>query len=212
MAILDTLSSRTGDETQQSNRSTAERCLEDPSLLAAMAEALSGKEAALLGDCAEVMTIVASQKPGLVAPYITCIVPLLSSRTTKVRWEAMHAFSLVAHLVPEAAGAVLEQLQAMIQTDKSTIVRDYATDALGNLARADRESASAVYPLLQEALLAADGKHAGRALAGLLHVVTMVPELADEVRIIAEAYAGHSKPVVRRAVKALVKTCDLNRR
>src|SRR3569832_2768378 len=131
MTIINALSSRTGDRTQQSNRVVAQRCIDDPSLLIPIAEALKGKDDALLGDCSEVLTLVAERKPELVVPYISLSVTLLSSRTTKVRWEAMHALSLVAHLVPETAESILKQLQAIIQTDKSTIVRDYATDTLG---------------------------------------------------------------------------------
>ncbi|MWC28575.1 hypothetical protein [Paenibacillus sp. MMS18-CY102] len=210
--IIGSLSSRTGDRTQQSNQAVAEQCLADPALLMPIAEALSGKDNALVGDCCEVMALVAAQQPELVAPYTSLIVALLSSKTTKVRWEAMHAFSLAVHLVPETAVGMLTQLQAIIQTDKSVIVRDYATDALGNMARANREAAQSAYPLLREALLAMDGKHAGRALAGLCHVIASVPALAIEARAIAEGYLEHGKPVVRKAAKALAKACDKSSR
>jgi hypothetical protein len=105
---------------------------------------------------------------------------LLRHTTTRVRWEAMHALALVAAL---------------------------AADRM--LAQAGEAAAVQVYPLLQEALTAAGGKHAGRALAALAHVARSAPALAPEIAQHARDYADHAKPVVRKAAKALLRAVQL---
>lgn len=63
MSILQQLSSQSGDRTANSNKAAAARCLAEPALLAEIAALLTTREAALLGDCAEVMTMSLQEKP-----------------------------------------------------------------------------------------------------------------------------------------------------
>jgi hypothetical protein len=134
---------------------------------------------------------------------------LLRHTTTRVRWEAMHALALVAALAADRMLALLPMLGELLRRDASTIVRDYAVDALGGIAQAGEAAAAQVYPLLQEALTAAGGKHAGRALAALAHVARSAPALAPEIAQHARDYADHAKPVVRKAAKALLRAVQL---
>ncbi|RPI91854.1 MAG: hypothetical protein EHM39_14155, partial [Chloroflexi bacterium] len=69
MSILSQLSSQTGDRTEASNKEVAVICLQMPDFLAEIAASLGSKDAALAGDCAEVMTQVAQERPELVAPF-----------------------------------------------------------------------------------------------------------------------------------------------
>jgi len=99
MGIIDQLSSRTGDRTSQSNREAATRCLAEPALFADIVGALSCENVLsvdyrLLGDCAEVCTMVAEVRPELVAPHAALLPPLLDHKKARVRWEAMHALAL----------------------------------------------------------------------------------------------------------------------
>jgi hypothetical protein len=66
-------------------------------------------------------------------------------------------------------------------SDASTIVRDYAVDAVGAYAGTSRAAAEAAYPILQAALAAWGGKHAARALQGLAQVAAAAPELRGRV-------------------------------
>ena len=61
-------------------------CLVTPKLLKEIVAGLAGREAALIGDCAEVLTEVARKRPDLVAPFASKLVPLLVPKTTCVRW------------------------------------------------------------------------------------------------------------------------------
>jgi len=68
MSILDGLSSSLGARSEAPNLQAAARCLAQPALLKELAAGLSGPDAALAGDCAEVLTHVAETRPDLVAP------------------------------------------------------------------------------------------------------------------------------------------------
>lgn len=203
--VVKQLSSQVGDQTQYANRVVVSQCLDNPTLLDEVAEALSGNNVKLLGDCCEVMTKVAESKPELVTPYVDLLVPLLSHKTTRVRWETMHTLALAAELIPDKLKALVPRLIEIIEKDSSTIVRDYAVDALGNMAKADEDAARTAYPALKKALYVWEGKHLGRALTGLCSVVISMPLVAAETLQLANEYAEHGKPVVRKAAKALIK-------
>lgn len=213
MSLINRLSSQIGDKTQQGNVAVAERIMADPSgsgleEVAAALESPAGQDAAFLGDCCEVLTKVAERQPERVAPYAPRLLPLLGHKTTRVRWEAMHALALTAERVPDLMAGALPTIAELIRRDASTIVRDYAVDTFGNMARAGEAAARQAYPVLREALRAADGKHAGRALAGLCHAVQAAPDLALEALQTAHEYADHAKPAVRKAAKALLKAAQ----
>lgn len=205
MQILHQLSSQIGSKNQAANEAAAVQCLAEPALLDEIAEGLRSNQANLIGDCAEVMTMVAARRPDLVAPYVDLLAALLSHRTTRVRWEAMHAIALAAELVPDEVVRRLPQLEQMLRTDKSIIVRDYAVEALGNAAKAGAETAEQVYPLLKEAVYLWESRHVGRVLTGLCHVMASAPALAAEIAPFGQEFADHSKGTVRKAAKALSK-------
>lgn len=97
----------------------------------------------------------------------------------------------------------------IIRTDSSIIVRDYATDAVGNYAAIARSAAEKAYPLLQEALTVWGSNHAGHALQGLANMAALLPELHDELYNIAEEYSLSDKGVVRKAAKDLTKALEM---
>lgn len=205
MSILTRLSSQVGDRSEYSNRKVVLQCLEDPLLLDEIAAGLTGKDAALIGDCAEVMTHVAAQHPEWVAPYAPALSALIGHKKTRVRWEAMHALALVAASVPAIIASLLPTLAGLIRSDPSVIVRDYATDAIAGYAATGKPAAAEAYPLLKDALGVWGGKHAGHALKGLACVAALAPELREEIGAIAAEYSQSGRTVVRKAAKELLK-------
>lgn len=205
MSILNQLSSQTGDRTEYSNRKVVVLCLDDPGLLVDIAAGLKHPEAAIVGDCAEVLTHVAEYHPKWVAPFAQELTPLLSHRNTRVRWEAMHALALVASLIPEVIAPLLPQLTEMLRTDKSVIVRDFATDTISGYASTGEQAARAAFPVLVEMLTLWNGKQAGHALIGMIAVSKHLPDKHSELSHIAEEFSAFPRPVVRKAAQALKK-------
>lgn len=205
MSILSQLSSQLGTRNQAANEAVAAQALASPELLDEIAEGLRSTQADLLGDAAEVMTMVAQRQPALIVAYVEPLIALLGHKATRVRWEAMHALALVADRVPARIIALRPQLEAILRSDTSIIVRDYAIDALGNAAKADAATAQQLFPLLKEAAYLWESRHVGHALAGLAHAVTSEPALAPEAAPIAQGFADHPKGTVRKTAKALAK-------
>ena len=207
MSLLEQLSSQVGDRSEEANREAAALCLADPSLLAEIAAGLQSKDAALIGDCAEVLTMVAQERPAWVALYAPALSALLGHKHTRTRWEATHALALVADLAPAPAviAPLLPQLAETLRKDKSVIVRDYTVAMLGRYGRTSADAARAALPLLQEALTLWDGKQAGRALNALAEVAQRLPSQAAEMRAIGQQYSSHPRSSVSKAAKQLLK-------
>jgi hypothetical protein len=208
MTIVSRLSSQIGDKTEEGNRIVAQECLQNPNLLEEIKEGLSSKDKALIGDCAEVMTKVAEVKPELVAPYSDDLLPLLSSKTTRVRWEAIHAISFITTYIPDQISLLLPKLKELITADKSTIVRDYSVQTICNYADVGKKEALTAFPILKESLTLWEGKHRGRILNGFLNVCNQAPECILEIRGIAEEYVEDNRSGVKKAAKALIKAID----
>jgi HEAT repeat protein len=208
MSIICLLSSQVGDRTEATNREAAQRCIAEPALLGEIAESLGSRDAALAGDCAEVMTKAAEVDPALIMPYAEPLTALLAHKTTRVRWEAMHALALASPGLSDVLLPLLPRLSEMLRKDGSTIVRDYAVDALGGLGAAGQQQAEAVYPLLREAVTLWQGKHLARVLDAMANVARQAPELALEIVGLGYDYADHAKPTVKKAARRLIRSIE----
>jgi hypothetical protein len=194
-----------GDRTEASNRKVVRQCLENHLLLDEVVAGLQAPEAALVGDCAEVLTEVARDNPTLVVPYSDSLSALLVHKNSRVRWEATHALALIATSAPAKISLLVPILVQLIRTDHSVIVRDHATDALANYASTGAAAAECVYPYLIEMLTLWDGKQAGHALQGLTYAVPFLPSRYDELNVIAAEYSLSERAVVRKAARRLHK-------
>jgi hypothetical protein len=140
-----------------------------------------------------------------VAPFAKQIATLLSHKNTQARWEAAHALSYVAALVPSVISSVLGRFEELIEKDESIIVRDYSVDAVSNFAKTGKREAEKAYPMLVKALLLWNGKHAHHAFPGLERVVKFMPNLKKEVIAQVEPFTNEKRAVVCKAAKSLLK-------
>jgi hypothetical protein len=205
MTLLNRLSSAIGVKTQNPNREAADACVHDPKLLEDIAAGLAGQNPAIVGDCAEVMAKVAEASPLLIAPYIGRLAPLLTHKTTRVRWESAHAISLAAPYSPQHLFPLLRTLTKLLRDDPSVVVRDYAVDALIGYGATGDDAAELVFPPLRDAFAAWNGKQLARILGGLPRLAAAAPSLARDLRQVALFYAGDSRTAVRESALALQK-------
>ncbi len=210
MSLLDQLSSQAGDRSEASNKLVVEQCLENPALLDDVAVGLSSQDANLLGDCAEVMTMIAEIQPEWVAPYAEMLTGLLEHPKTRVRWESMHALALVAAHADPLIEALLPTLLAHIRSDSSVIVRDYAVAAVGNYAGVGAREAEQAYPILVETLTLWAGKQARLALEGLSQVARHLPSLSREIRAHAEPFLNAGPKVVQQTARRLINQLKID--
>jgi len=208
MQILNQLSSQKGDKTEGSNKMVAEKCIKNPRLLAEIAIGLEDQEKKLQSDCMEVFSLVAEKNPELIVPYAHDIIPLLSSKETKTRWEAVHTLSFIADKVPDTILSVFPVLQSLIEKDKSTIVRDYAIDAIANYAKASPETSATSYVLLKSILKLWGEKHARQVFRGFNHVLDNDADCKAEIGLLVQPYMGANKKVIATEAKKLIKRTE----
>jgi hypothetical protein len=205
MRIVNRLSSQVGERGETANQQVAALCLLDPDLLVEIGECLESCEAALAGDCAEVMTLVAAKRPARVLPYASSLVKLLECKTARVRWEAMHSLAYISEVSPAVIAELLPKLSRMIQEDRSVIVRDYAVEAVAGYAKTSPDAAWAAFPTLKMSLGVWKGKHAGRALQGLMNAAMAESALYEEVSSLAQPYLEDPRGLVREAALSAIK-------
>ena len=208
MEILSQLSSQKGDKTEIANKLVAEQCVANPKLLAEIAIGLEDKDKKLQSDCIEVFTFVSELKPEFVVPYADNILPLLYSKETKTRWEAVHTLSFIAEKIPDMILSVLLVLQSLVEKDKSTIVRDYAMDTVANYAKVSAETSEKAYELLKYALKLWGEKHAKQVFKGFNYVLDNCPDLKAEISLLVQPYITANKKIVAAEAKKIIKQIE----
>ena len=205
MSIIEELSSSTGQRTQEANTAVAEKCVADPALLEDVVAVLAEKNARLVGDAAEVLTKVAEQRPELVAEHAPTLLGLVAHKNGRVRWESAHAFSLVADRAVALVGKELPRLQRILEEEPGVIVRDYVADAVVRYATTGEAAFKRALPLLRQATVAWESKHAARILVGLQPLLESMPKHAAEVAGLAEGLEEHPRAGVRKAARSLLR-------
>ena len=208
MEILNQLSSQKGDKTEDSNRIVAEKCIANPRLLAEIAVGLEDKNKKLQSDCIEVFTLVSENKPEFTIQYAENIVPLLSGKQTKTRWEAVHTLSFIAEKIPDIISSILPVLQSLIETDESTIVRDYAVDTIANYAKISVETSEEAYKILKSTLDLWGEKHARQVLRGFNHVLDNIFDYKAEIKLLVQPYLSVNKKIVATEAKKIIKRIE----
>jgi len=208
MEILNQLSSQKGDKTEDSNKIVAEKCTAAPRLLAEIAIGLEDKDRKLQSDCIEVFTLVSEKKPEFIVQYAENIIPLLSSKQAKTRWEALHTLSYIAEKIPDIIFAILPTLQLLVEEDESTIVRDYAIDTIANYAKISVETSEKSYGLLKSTLKLWGEKHARQVFRGLNHVLDNFSDHKTEINSLAQPYVSANKKVVASEAKKIIKRTE----
>jgi hypothetical protein len=208
MEILSQLSSRKGDKTEISNRLVAEKCIANSRLLAEIAVGLEDKDKKLQSDCIEVFTLVAENNPELAVPYADNILPLLSSKNTKTRWEAVHTLSFIADKIPDIIYHILPVLKSLVEKDKSTIVRDYVMDTIANYAKTSIETSRKSYEILKYALELWGEKHAKQVFKGFNFVLDNCSDCKTEINSLAVPYLSANKKIIVTEAKKIIKRTE----
>jgi len=208
MEILNQLSSQKGDKTEIANRLVAEKCIANPRALAEIAIGLEDKDKKLQSDCIEVFTLVSEVKPEFIVPYADNILPLLYSKESKTRWEAVHTLSFIAEKIPDIIFSILPVLQSLVEKDKSTIVRDYTMDTVANYAKVSAETSEKSYELLKYALELWGEKHAKQVFKGFNNVLNNCTDFKAEINLLVQPYLNASKKIVAAEAKKIIKRTE----
>jgi len=205
MSILEQLSSQTGKRSEQPNRKVAELCIGQKALLNEIAKGFKSKDNKLVGDGAEVMTFVAETNPKLVSKYINELFPLIRNRNGRVKWEAMHAISLITPLNTGFIFSILNELDEIIHKEEGVIVRDYAVQTICNYAKTSKKAATIAFPFLKEILNYWGERHASRVIECLADIISLAPGLKTELISIVKDFENNERGIIKKAVNKLNK-------
>ncbi len=206
--ILSQLSTQKGERSGESNKMVAQECIKSPELLNEINTGLLEKDRKLVADCAEVMTLVSEKSPELVAPFFENLATLIKHKDNRVRWEATHTLAQITTNVPDYIQHIIPEIESIIETDKSVIVRDYCSLIFANYASINRERALEIFPKLKLTLQQWGERHAKQAFMGLMHVCSLAPELNNEINKIAEEYINTKKKTVQSIARKLLKKTE----
>ena len=147
-------------------------------------------------------------KPEFVVPYAENVLPLLYSKETKTRWEAVHTLSLIAEKIPDTVFSVLSVLQSLVEKDKSTIVRDYAVDTIANYAKVSAETSTNSYEILKFVLELWGEKHAKQVFKGFNYVLDNCPDCKAKIHLLVLPYLSANKKIVAAEAKKIIKRIE----
>ena len=205
MTILNELSSQLGDKTEKSNKLVAEKCIQHPVLIADIAGALAGVDRKLAADAAEVLTFISEAHPHLVVEYIDKIVAAFDHKETKVRWEATHTIAQIASTAPDRIKDSIGSLNQLALSDKSKIVQDYATIAIGNYGGSSESAARDVLPLLSRILQVEGDRQAVRVIEGMGKLFAVNEALRNDVIKSIQSQSDNEKSSIKKAYTKLMK-------
>lgn len=205
MSILNELSTSVGDRTQDANRAVAKKVQANLSLLDEIAKGLTNSNKKLVGDCAEIFTMIAENQPDAVAPYVSQLIPLLKSKDKRIRWEVTHTLIFTARLIPDIMFSIMPELMSLISNDNSVIVRNYSIQALGEYATTGKKAAKSVFSYFTEIIEIWSGKYIHLVLEGLGKAAMRASSLESKACEIANFYKNHKKPRVKKAANAILK-------
>ncbi len=203
--LLQKLSTVRKINSNDANRAVAAECAADKTLLVQIAQGMLEKNAGIVADCAEVMTMVSEQNPELVAPFARELAALITTKNKRARWEATHALANVARLKPEIIAENFVKIESALFYDDSVIVRDYSIEILVNYALSDEQNMRKSVNILLRALSFWKERHAGRILVGLSKIALLSKEFAQDFLTVAKEFENSEKPSVKTAARKLLR-------
>lgn len=205
MNILEGLASVCGEKPSTANREAARQCMENPLNIKEIADNVGNKNLKIAADCAEVMTMIAEEKPELISSYAETLFSYLNHKKSNVRWECAHALALAAHTMGDAISLKLEDILRVIEEDDSIVVRDYAIDIFAGFAKIGEVEAKTAYSYLTQALTAHNSRHAGHAIEGFINITSKTDLFDVEILKLIEPYKTAEKKAVAAKANKLSK-------
>ncbi|MCB0279110.1 MAG: hypothetical protein KDD94_06400 [Calditrichaeota bacterium] len=207
MDIIKQLSSQQGERSSFPNKEVAKLCIENPHLLSEIAAHMNEKDQGMRSDCAEVFTVVAESDPQLVLPFAKQIINNFFTAKKKERWELAHALALIANQCEELIYSNLTELQQIIVSEKSIIVRDFIFLAIARYAGSSAKAAKSALNLLLKAHEIWGEKHGKQVMIGFQGVYNKLQaDESNQVMIdIANQYLLAKKAVVRNEAKRFLR-------
>src|SRR5512134_801897 len=118
MGILDLLEASGDGASDESKREIVETCLQSPSQLHGVADALMTTKGKLQLAAAEVLADVGKERPELVATHIPSLMRIVDDKNLKTSKVALAAIAGSAHVDPSSVARYQKELEAIAKAGK----------------------------------------------------------------------------------------------
>lgn len=145
MGILDLLEASADSASDGIKKDIIDSCLQSPSQLHGIADALMTTKGKLQLAAAEVIAEVAKTRPELVATHIPSIMRVADEKNAKISKIVLGAMAAAAHLDPSGVARYQKDLETLARGGK---LAESALSVLGHLGTASPRWAGAVRPVL----------------------------------------------------------------
>ena len=188
-----------------------EQALEIPDVLATLFAVRDGDELTAASESAVTITKVADWDPEVVWPYLNVVIRGMKSPYDRVRRESIDTLMHLFWVDPSAISAHLPQLSYVIKHDPDLVVRNHAIDAVNTYGSLSFSTARRVLPILLRAAESRDGKHAARAMGGILENLPALRGDFPAINALARRYEHDRRSSVARMAGDLIEQMDEDR-
>lgn len=212
MGILDLLEASADGASDEIKKEIVESCLQSPSQLHGVADALMTTKGKLQLAAAEVLADVGKERPELVATHIPSLMRIVDDKNLKTSKVALAAIAGSAHVDPSSVARYQKDLEAIAKAGKLaepalSVLAQLGTASprwagsirptlLGFLGRAEHERIPGIITAIAPAFL----PNAERELnAALLRILAAAPPEVLEKAREAIRKAGKKKPKSKKA-------------
>jgi hypothetical protein len=189
----------------------AEQAINDPQILAVLAENLSTDVRRMRQFSAAAISVVSESKPEILVEYIPQIVDALHRPEAQTRWECLETLSHVVLLAPDACDEALTGSEGSLYDDESGSARLAAVRFLSAYGGIDAKRSQKVWPLLDEAIQCYHGDPEFQDM--LIAVISFAggkPAKAVRESLAArmDFDARNGKGVLKRRAEMIVELCS----
>ena len=210
MSLLDQLSRNKGTVSSALGKALAKTVLDGQTSVLLECIGLASYESSApaqkhIRSGAEVVEIVAENRPDLVAPYLEELLPALSVKEPQTRWMIIRTMGFCARLNKPMAQKAIAYAEQYIHAREGLCISSSADMFLGDLGALSKQDASRAFPILEQAMQSPMTNEQDWLLEALYKVLPNLEKAEQEtaVRFADRWQSSTRKSTQQRAKKIL---------
>lgn len=200
MGILDLLEASAEGTSDEIKKEIVETCLQSPSQLHGVADALMTTKGKLQLAAAEVLADVGKERPELVATHIPSLMRIVDDANPKTSKVALAAIAASAHVDPSAVARYQKDLEGLAKGGK---LAEPALSVLAHLGTASPRWAGSVRPTLLGFLGRAEHERVAAVVAAI--APAFLPNAERELNAALERVLAKAPPEVLEKAREAVR-------
>jgi hypothetical protein len=206
MSLLEQLLENKGTVSSALSKQLAKDVLAgDTTILTEASRLIHYESKVVRSGAAKIIEKVAEEKPELVAPLLTDLLPTLDYDEPQTKWMMIHTFGLCAKWQPELAREIFDSVLKYWEPSNGTCLRDRSIIYLGYMGNVSKQDCDNCFPVLIESFT----KHPDRITRVFESLEILSNWLDADQKQIVRAFALDFKESesaeIRKWVKKIIK-------